>query len=288
MATQLFDKSRPMATDFWSYTRLVRAHAFHEFAWGRDTLIAGVLALVTTGLQAHWRLIPLVDWNEHKWQWIGSVALPFLVVLGIHIIWRLAIAPWRVHQDQEQKHSDETFLLHRQSETCKRELQNERDKTQQPDIALGWDWSDEVKAHNQLMGRTEKDIIVHNRSNQYVYRVQINPIRLMGSLEFDFIPCIAPGEKHVAVGRWMSAAYSEMTSSSRTDYAYYFAANESAAKEKGYYVKKPHDRGIGDSWFKIPMDVRYTSGNTDWITEFEFTYDIGNESFFTRRTGRRV
>ena len=278
----------PVSTSLWKYTCVVLARAFGEFTWGRDTAIGCGLSVATIALQVHWGLISVTDWKQHTEQWIGSVVLPFVAVLVIHIAWRLVTAPWRLHQDQEQKHADEVFLLSRKLETCKTELQNETDKIQQPDVALVWDWTDEVKAHNQLFGRTEKDIIVHNRSNEYVYRVQIDPVRLMSALEFDLIPCIAPSEKHIAVGRWMSAAHREMTSSSRTDYGYYFASNEQAARETGWYVRKPHDRGIGDGWFKIPMTVRYRCRNTEWITEFEFIYDMGSESFFTRGKGKRL
>src|SRR5258708_7622940 len=46
----------------------------------------------------------------------------------------------------------------------------------QPDVALVWDWTDEERPYQSLMGRTEKHILIHNRSERHIYNIQIEPI----------------------------------------------------------------------------------------------------------------
>jgi hypothetical protein len=90
-----------MPTTFLQYTGMALRRAFREFEIGRDMGIGASIAVLNLGLQVWWRLIPLKDWEEHKWQWVISAVGPFIVVLGGHSLWRLISAPWRVHQDQE-------------------------------------------------------------------------------------------------------------------------------------------------------------------------------------------
>ena len=83
----------PVSTSLWKYTCVVLARAFGEFTWGRDTAIGCGLSVATIALQVHWGLISVTDWKQHTEQWIGSVVLPFVAVLIIHIAWRLVTAP---------------------------------------------------------------------------------------------------------------------------------------------------------------------------------------------------
>jgi len=63
-----------------------------------------------------------------------------------------------------------------------------------PDVALVWDWPDEVKRNGGVLGMArEKDILIHNRSDQYVYNVQVESVKLHQELSFDLINEIAPG-----------------------------------------------------------------------------------------------
>src|SRR6185437_10418740 len=89
-------------TGFSSYLRTVFRRAFIPFAWTRDILIATAVALVTVFIQAHWNLIP--DWGQHKRQLILSYVIPYAVILVPHWLYRLAEAPWRVHQELESNH----------------------------------------------------------------------------------------------------------------------------------------------------------------------------------------
>jgi hypothetical protein len=88
-------------TTFLGHTRLVFQRAFEDFDFARDMVIGGLIAVGTLALQVWWKLIPFADWREHRWQWIGSVVIPFALVLGIDCIRRLVTGPWRLHERQE-------------------------------------------------------------------------------------------------------------------------------------------------------------------------------------------
>src|SRR5271154_1390159 len=95
-----------MPTTFIEHTAMSLRRAFRDFDIGRDMLYGACIAALTLTLQVWWRLIPLKDWEEHKWQWVISFISPFILVIGGHSIWRIVSAPWRVHQDQEKQISD--------------------------------------------------------------------------------------------------------------------------------------------------------------------------------------
>jgi hypothetical protein len=90
-------------TTFLGHARLTLRSAFDDFKFGRDMVIGGSLAAATLALQVWWKLIPLADWREHSWQWIGSVVIPFVLVFGIDCMRRLVTGPWRLHQKQEEQ-----------------------------------------------------------------------------------------------------------------------------------------------------------------------------------------
>src|SRR5207237_5675100 len=81
-------------------------------------------------------------------------------------------------------------------------LAQDSEKAEQPDVALVWDWPEDVRRNKQLTGQTEKDILVENRSSQHIYNVQIEPVKLKQELTFDLINEIPPGKQHRTVARW--------------------------------------------------------------------------------------
>lgn len=162
------------------------------------------------------------------------------------------------------------------------DLQAERDRFQQPDVSLSWNWPINERQHQRFLGGTEKQILVHNRSKEYVYNVQLHPIELGQGLTFDVINEIAPDAQLPAVGRW------DDSSSLSKNYVYFFARTEEEGTGKGWYQPKPHNRGLSYSWFKIPMVLTYQSHGITWEARFEFVYDVGEESCFTRTSERRV
>ncbi len=93
-----------------------------------------ILAAITLTLQVWWRLIPLKDWQEHRWQWIASFVLPFLIVLSVHVVWRLVSAPWRVYQDQEKTFMVEKTALETQCSESRRKLDEEQAKRGRPEL----------------------------------------------------------------------------------------------------------------------------------------------------------
>lgn len=163
-------------------------------------------------------------------------------------------------------------------------LEAERDRQQQPDVGLIWDWSEDERKAKNLLGLTEKSILVHNRSGQYVYNVRIDSIGLHQTLTFDDMNEIGPGEERMALGRWNGR------SSQQTNYIYFFTGedNEKIAGERGWIHKKPHNRGLSDSFFRVPMALTYESNGTTWRCEFEFDYEPTTEGLFRRISGRRV
>ena len=138
------------------------------------------------------------------------------------------------------------------------------------------------KRLQDMVQRTEKHILVQNRSNEYIYNVQVSPISLGTGLAFDPIAEIPPDGQQLAVGRW------DGRSRNTTNYIYFFGPTEMEAKEKRLYVKKLHDRGLSSEWFKIPMTVKYEAHGFKWESSFEFTYDPGDESYFEKSSGRRL
>ena len=130
----------------------------------------------------------------------------------------------------------------------------------QPDVALVWEFSEDQRKAENMLGYTEKSIIVHNRSDQYIYNVNIAPVRLVQILSFDAINEIAPSAEHVALGRWNGR------SSATTNYLYFFDKDENkkVASEMGWFHKKLHDRGISDAFLKVPMTLTFDSDGITW------------------------
>jgi hypothetical protein len=103
-----------------------------------------------------------------------------------------------------------------QLEASEKKLAEERDRADQPDVTLVLDWTEDQKQTHSLMGRTEKNIFVHNRSAQFVYNVQIEPIKLSQEMTFDLINEIPSADKHLVLARWNGK------SSLTTEYVYFF------------------------------------------------------------------
>jgi hypothetical protein len=90
----------------WRYFKLLLEETFADIKWARDMLIGGCVSIASLALQVWWALIARDDWHLHKWQWVASAILPTLAVIALNIAFRLIVAPWKVHQDQERKHSE--------------------------------------------------------------------------------------------------------------------------------------------------------------------------------------
>lgn len=163
-------------------------------------------------------------------------------------------------------------------------LETEYDRQQQPDVALVWDWSEDQRKAQRLLGLLEADksILVHNRSVQYIYNVRIEPIVVGHTLTFEAINEIAPGQQHVALGRW------DDTSTLERNYTCFFDENEREVTDRGWVYKKTHNRGLSECFLKVPMAIRYDSNGITWQYQFDFDYDVGSESSFSKRSGQRI
>jgi hypothetical protein len=164
---------------FLGHARLSLNRASKDFGLGRDMLIGLALSLCTLILQVFWRLIPLRDWREHRWQWIASFALPFLAILISHIIWRLVSAPWRIHQDQEavfstaiQEKEDRIRNQAAENIELRKQLHEALDKHEGPKIHLLYI----VPEHFSSLGKRENRIIIENSSDVDAYHVKIEDI----------------------------------------------------------------------------------------------------------------
>ncbi|SRR6266446_3250188 len=119
--------STPMTT-FFGHARLTLRRAFDDFKFGRDMVLGGSLAVGTLVLQVWWKLIPLADWREHSWQWIGSVVIPFVLVFGIDCIRRVVAGPWMLYRKQELELREVKQQLAEKAESS----------DEGPDLSLDW------------------------------------------------------------------------------------------------------------------------------------------------------
>lgn len=158
--------------------------------------------------------------------------------------------------------------------------QRERGNLEQPDVALVWESTDDQTRALKFTGDLDKTIAIHNRSERYVYNVQIAPLLLAQEIVFESIKEIGPNDKKFALGRW------EGMSTLLHSYIYFFGddGNERWGEQIGWRKRKPHNRGMAEWAWDIPMALSYESPvGTPWKGYFEFHYDPSEESSFTKR-----
>jgi hypothetical protein len=302
--------------------RLWKNYLRQHVPWARDQIAWGAIMLIAPVFAVYLIHGSKIDWPIIKTTlWLYGAA--FGIYSGIHI----ARAVWKLHQAQETaigekdkqirelgdnmvaraedtaaqinqgvgaiyklneeigRIKSQLALTEEKLYASERELANERNRITQPDVGLMWDWPASERETKSLMGYTEKLIIVENRSDGFIYNVQIESIKLYQELSFDLINEIAPKKEHVALGRWNGR------SSVQTNYIYFFGKeeNEKEMSNKGWVFKKVHNRGLSDAFLLIPMALTYESKNgLRWRTEFEFIYDPGDGSLFTKKSGSRI
>lgn len=259
-----------MADVFCYYKKFFIHWGTELLSFGREQAVGVILAALILWFQIEKGLIPAKDAALTA---KATIFWPYLALIGIYLVIHLIRTPWKLDQEQEK---DITNL--------EAQLQQERDSAQQPDIALVWDWPEDQRQENALAGRTEKDILVHNRSNEWIYKVRVAPISLAQEMTFDEINEIAPKTQHLALARWDGRA------SLTTNYVYFFGKdeNEQEADKKHWVYKKTHNTGFSAYFLKIPVTVTYECKGTIWETVFDFNYNSGEESAFVRKSGRRV
>jgi len=159
------------STSFWKYLRLVCAHVFTQFHFWRDMLIGCGAAIITFLVQLRWGLIPLQDWQGHRFKWIASYAIPFLLFLAGDVAWRLFSAPWRLHQNYEQvyqnKYSemrDVQEILRSDSADCRRQLYQALANPSGPDIVFEFAARDQLRIRN-LKGGAAHNLLIHSFTN---------------------------------------------------------------------------------------------------------------------------
>lgn len=161
----------------------------------------------------------------------------------------------------------------------------ELDPADQPDVVLVWDWTPEQRQYSSLSnGYMSKVILVHNRSDEWVYNVHISAIELAKKMTFDDITEVKPGGQVSAIGRW------DGKNTGDTQYVYYFSLNENeemAARRKWTY-KKQHARGLSDGFTKIPMCITYETNKRAWEWRCKFIYDGDVETMFEKTSSRRI
>lgn len=149
-----------------------------------------------------------------------------------------------------------------------------------PDVALVWDWSGEQKKAKELLGLTDssKVILIENRSDEWIYNVQIGDLKLDQSLAFDSINEIPPHEKVEALGRW------DGRSSTTTEYTYFFTGdgNERVAAAYGWKINKSHNRGFSTYFLRLPFRVFYEWKGKKCLCRYDLTYEQMGPTFFSR------
>jgi hypothetical protein len=103
----------------------------------------------------------------------------------------------------------------------------------------------------------------------------MNPV-----LNFDPINEIPPDVREIAIARW------DGESSIRTKYMHYFSETYLKGNEQWMH-KKEHNRGLSESYIKVPIAVEYEAQGIRWRCEFDFIYD-SNETKFIRKRGYRI
>ncbi|HEY5176500.1 MAG TPA: hypothetical protein VII95_13135 [Terriglobales bacterium] len=288
--------------------RLWREHLRHAAPWAPDNLIFGGVMLISPLIAVFLfygkNAISNIDWRLVKTTgWLYLAAL--LIYAGFHFF----KAAWKsdVHRQQEiaearaafvrkvaekdadfaamVRMKDGEFAARMREKECEIAAKNaEIERLTQPDVALVWDLTKDATKVKSWFG---KSIIVHNRGDQYVYNVRIDPIPLRNPLTFDVINEIAPKSEEPAVGRWNAG--SETRSTATDGYNQYIMANSEGLDEKGWTKKKSHNRGISPTFMEIPMAANFESQNTTWKIEFDWHYDPpDDDSYFSRKGGYKV
>jgi hypothetical protein len=216
-------KANPLPRSFMSFYFSLFKRTFTEAYGAIDsylTFIAAVLFLVALFNKE------LAHRVETNWQ--GLSRWYSIIPLGALLTYRVMRANY-AHFENAVEDLD----------SIRAELRVERDHIQQPDVALVWDWPEDQR-------KAEKLMIVHNRSDQYVYNIKIAPIKLSQEMTFNDISEIGPGSQHLTVARW------DGRSSVTTNYVYFFGKeeNEKEASSRGWVHRKLHNSGISEFFFE--------------------------------------
>jgi hypothetical protein len=165
---------------FWKYQVAVLGLAFTDFHMGRDMILGTAIALLNLIFSISFRLIPLKDWNDHKWLWVIATVSPYVIVLLFHFIWRLLLAPAQMHYQSLDNFDSVT----REREKGEWELRSiiaskeaEIAQHEGPEIFLHYDLPDQARNYPGL-GISDKEIIVENTGDIDAYEVQVEDIAL--------------------------------------------------------------------------------------------------------------
>ena len=245
---------------FFGHARLSLHRAFKDFDLARDMAYGAILAAITLTLQVWWRLIPLKDWQEHWWQWIASFVLPFLIVLSVHVAWRLISAPWRVHQDQEKEFADQKTVLEARNADLQKGLSEEIDKRKRPEVAVICDWKMPEK---RPIERDARSFLLQTINDVAALDVKILDIRLEeGIAQFEVVPLIT--------GRSQSKAYCTIDQNQNATYAAFdfFSLVRQSVEKSGKKMSE----------LELPIVVEYRDAYGTWhesINKLKYNWFLG-------------
>ena len=163
-----------------------------------------------------------------------------------------------------------------EQQPTKHEALRERLPQEPPlDVAFVWDWHDVLKNNPGFLGAAEsnKDIIIDNRSDRYIYNVQIRPIELAEKLTFDKIPEIKPRERAIPLPRWRNLS----RGSPIVQMFLCESINESAAESAGLMERMT--TGLLPYRLRLPMDVDYETRISRHTSHATFFYDAVDSRF---------
>ena len=128
-------------TKFVGHAKMVLKRVFKDFSWGRDLTISTTIALSSLAIQFYFgSIIP----SHEKKILILSIVGPYILVIGVHLLWRLVTAPHKVYSDLEAK----AIRLNGELENKKREtdeLKKQFSAIGGPELLVGFahsNWGD--------------------------------------------------------------------------------------------------------------------------------------------------
>jgi hypothetical protein len=153
------------------------------------------------------------------------------------------------------------------------ELRDVAENIPTPDVMFQWGFTHLNKSGFGLY-EFDKDILVHNRSHEWIYNVIVSPIKLGETLTFDKITEIESHDYKARTPQW--DRFPGQTKKMVTDFLCR-EMNIEKAKEIGIYHSK--DVGVSEFTMTIPIDATFMHGAKTWKLSAIFTFDPAHGDF---------
>jgi hypothetical protein len=95
-----------------TFLKLVVERAFKDYAWVRDLTVGFVVSAATVVLSVYFRLGAADDWRGHHLFLVCAVVLPYLLIVGGHIVWRLITGARDLHEELSRRLGQQVSITH--------------------------------------------------------------------------------------------------------------------------------------------------------------------------------